>query len=126
MHTRGQLVNTLSKNPIHPLVVVNDELVERACQRRRISAAFVWSRIGVRYAGDQRFGDPAPQQEGQAPTADTPAVEAAVTGPRHGLGGNPALVDIRALGVTIRESHSRHAKLDAEVAEALSCQAGGR
>jgi hypothetical protein len=114
-------------------MVVDDDLVERARQRRRISAAFMWSRIGVRYGGDQRFDDPAPRQESQRqqqedqalPFPADAAVESAVAGrPRHGLGENPELVDIRALGVTIRESNGRHAKLDADVVEALSCQAG--
>lgn len=125
MPTRGQLVNTLSNNPTHRLVVVDDELIKRANQRRRISAAFVWSRVDTRYPGDQVIPDTVP---GAASAADPnlPAAADEET-PRHQLGDGPDMVDIRTL-VRVNDDPSstgRHAALDPEVLRQLEA-AGAR
>ncbi|HJP80579.1 MAG TPA: hypothetical protein VJ914_40280 [Pseudonocardiaceae bacterium] len=108
-------MNTVTKDPTarSALVVVDEYLIQQARERRRISSAFIWSRVPVRYPGDQVIPGTAPEPRAeQAPVAE----------PRHVLGAGPDMVDIRTL-VPVRDdltSTGRHAALDPAVLAALS------
>lgn len=96
---------------VRTLTVADDRAIDRARQSRRIAAAFVWSRVSITPPPDVIIAEPVPGKPS-----------------RHELGAAASMVDIRTLGVRIRDdmtSTGRHAALAPEVLAQLEA-AGAR